>query len=732
MRSASRCDSLDNNSSLSCGAVYSRALLQPPHTPLHPRLDKHWRVKGSLIVRGGVRRRETDHDIATAKVLRLVGGGGERGVAVAEGATVGTSFENHAPFLLCTDLDDTLVGDAQSLAEFNRLWKEELAPRGCKLVFNTGRSFIDYLALRRDWDMLLPDAFIGGCGTQVYTFDAQGQEHPVRAWAEALQSSSSWDKQQVASQILCDARLKALYSTGHELREKFESEGNELLFSLRLPATTTDVEQVRRDLMAALDGCNGEELGVNVASVSFKGATTVTDSGNSASGADGCLFVDVMPLAAGKGRALAYVRQTLFAMSAAQCVVAGDSGNDVAMFESDVQRGVMVGNAKSELLAVRRPSHFVASAKYAAGLLQGLYHYGLLVSTAIDIAPWSEKLLPSCDNSVQSYCWNQGARELIAERKRVAEILALRVQAKRGPESMLNQNQRVERQGIGYLGISMSFQEAFIDSDAKRITLMDRAHTYFNAQWKRDVISFQQLPQTFGDKFPEASDRDMNPHNWKEADRYMRVANHRNMRIENWRKQILMHYEEAKGHLTTILENLVVMQALYEELKPETRDLIKRCSSPEQLDKSMLTMKKSPTQERSNGLLLPSSMEARDAGVREAKEAYKLSKEPCKPAMRASSMEARDAGPQEKGGKEKAPRVELVEPETEIASEKILFLKDLEGIIDGFRKRIERDDCAKNLPLASFYDREKLSFLEPIFNMFKDIQGRLEVLEKRS
>jgi hypothetical protein len=117
----------------------------------------------------------------------------------------------------------------------------------------------------------------------------------------------------------------------------------------------------------------------------------------------------------------------------------------------------------------------------------------------------------------------------------------------------------------------------------------------------------------------------------------MRVANHRNMRIENWRKQILMGYEEAQGHLTTILENLVVnalMQALYEELKPETRDLIKRCSSPEQLDKSMLTMKKSPTQESSNGLLPPSSMEARDAGVRsEAKEAYNLSKEPYKPAI---------------------------------------------------------------------------------------------------
>ena len=88
------------------------------------------------------------------------------------------------------------------------------------------------------------------------------------------------------------------------MRKKSESEGNELLISLRLPATTTDVEQVRRDLLAALDGCNWEELRVDVASVAFKGATTVTDSGNTdsgnTSGADGCLFVDVMPLAAGK------------------------------------------------------------------------------------------------------------------------------------------------------------------------------------------------------------------------------------------------------------------------------------------------------------------------------------------------------------------------------------------------------------------------------------------------
>ena len=49
-------------------------------------------------------------------VLRLVGG-----TADADSAA--------GAFVLCTDLDDTLVGDAEALAEFNRLWRRELAPR---------------------------------------------------------------------------------------------------------------------------------------------------------------------------------------------------------------------------------------------------------------------------------------------------------------------------------------------------------------------------------------------------------------------------------------------------------------------------------------------------------------------------------------------------------------------------------------------------------------------------
>lgn len=70
--------------------------------------------------------------------------------------------------------------------------------------------------------------------------------------------------------------------------------------------------------------------------------------------------------------------------------------------------------------------------------------------------------------------------------------------------------------------------------------------------------------------------------------------------------------------------------------------------------------------------------------------------------------------------------------ETANVSEKKAFpLKTLEKILDEKRKQIERNSYSKSLPLARFYDQEKIAFLEPIFNMLQNIQDRLEVLEKK-
>ena len=63
--------------------------------------------------------------------------------------------------------------------------------------------------------------------------------------------------------------------------------------------------------------------------------------------------------------------------------------------------------------------------------------------------------------------------------------------------------------------------------------------------------------------------------------------------------------------------------------------------------------------------------------------------------------------------------------------EKSFPLKKLEEIISNKKKQIERNNYAKSIPVARFYDQEKVDFLEPIFNMLKDIQKRLEILENK-
>jgi hypothetical protein len=69
--------------------------------------------------------------------------------------------------------------------------------------------------------------------------------------------------------------------------------------------------------------------------------------------------------------------------------------------------------------------------------------------------------------------------------------------------------------------------------------------------------------------------------------------------------------------------------------------------------------------------------------------------------------------------------------QAESAAEKKVFpLKALEGIIDEKKKQIERNSYSRSLPLARFYDQEKVAFLEPILDALKNIQQRLEALEK--
>ena len=57
-------------------------------------------------------------------------------------------------------------------------------------------------------------------------------------------------------------------------------------------------------------------------------------------------------------------------------------------------------------------------------------------------------------------------------------------------------------------------------------------------------------------------------------------------------------------------------------------------------------------------------------------------------------------------------------------------LATLGQIIEAKKQQISRNSYSKSVPLPRFYDEEKVAMMEPIFNMLKDIQQRLTVLEQ--
>jgi hypothetical protein len=79
---------------------------------------------------------------------------------------------------------------------------------------------------------------------------------------------------------------------------------------------------------------------------------------------------------------------------------------------------------------------------------------------------------------------------------------------------------------------------------------------------------------------------------------------------------------------------------------------------------------------------------------------------------------------------EEQKRIELEKE----AEKKTNPLKVLEEILNEKKKEIANNIAGnryKSNPLGKCYDQEKVSMLEPIFNMLQDIQKRLDALEKK-
>lgn len=239
--------------------------------------------------------------------------------------------------VLITDLDNTLVGDDQSLALLNQQLQQNRSQ--IKLVYSTGRSLFLYQELTKTHNLLIPDALITSVGTEIYFNLEQFTLDPD--WCKLL--SQGWQREKAV----------AIAQQFPELQSQPESEQNP--FKISFYITSDLATRVLPQLRLAL-----------------KNAGLATKLVYSAA-----QDLDILPIRGDKGSALQYLRQK-WQLTPQNIVAAGDSGNDIALLTGE-HCSIVVGNAKPELLKwyqeQANPRVYLAKAGYAAGILEGLRYF---------------------------------------------------------------------------------------------------------------------------------------------------------------------------------------------------------------------------------------------------------------------------------------------------------------------------------------------------------------------
>lgn len=244
-----------------------------------------------------------------------------------------TSQTSKAPqWLVVSDIDDTLTGDAQALAELAHALKD--AGDRVKFAVNSSRPAASVAAtlVEEFPENLTPHAVITALGTEVSVGG-----NALTAWQSRF---SGWPHHLV---------FAILAGLGHQPHDQVYQTQRKVSFAVPVEAQP----EARQALAEAGIGC--EII---------------------ASGQDD---FDVLPKGAGKAAASRFLASHLN-VDASYLVVAGDSGNDLDMFHAAPHR-IAVGNARRELIDKLTPGSFYhARRHYAAGVHEGLRHFGVLPS----------------------------------------------------------------------------------------------------------------------------------------------------------------------------------------------------------------------------------------------------------------------------------------------------------------------------------------------------------------
>ncbi|MBN1430177.1 MAG: HAD hydrolase family protein [Anaerolineae bacterium] len=247
--------------------------------------------------------------------------------------------EPDRPFLLASDIDGTLLGDEEGMTALKTFAGHY--PGAFHLALVTGRSLSSVVGLVELGYLPRPNYVCGSVGSEIVDYH---DPHNVIGRKYTGRVSPTWD-------------LEAIYMLG-------EGEGiHRQDFPNGRPRFQAGFYWDGREetLAAFRERLNG-----------WVGCRILPSYGQ---------FIDVFPDLVGKGHAVRFLRREL-GLDVDRVVVAGDSGNDREMFETNF-KGIVPANGLDELKAIACQSrHYQSPFPAALGVLDGLRHFGFIEDTS--------------------------------------------------------------------------------------------------------------------------------------------------------------------------------------------------------------------------------------------------------------------------------------------------------------------------------------------------------------
>lgn len=241
--------------------------------------------------------------------------------------------------LIITDLDNTLTGDPEALAEFNELIREH---DHIGFGIATGRRLDSAVALLEELGLPRPDLIDTDAGTQLHYGDALT---PDQSWRKQI--GYAWKPDEIKTVL---DELPGMYRQKDDHQSEFKISYE--VDASEAPSATTIKKLLR-------------EAGLRAKVVMSLG-----------------MYLDVIPVRGGSDLSMRHLLWK-WGFSPDNVLVAGDSGNDAGMLLGRTL-GVVVGNHSPELERLRgRPRIYFASAPHARGILEGIDYYHFLGNIVI-------------------------------------------------------------------------------------------------------------------------------------------------------------------------------------------------------------------------------------------------------------------------------------------------------------------------------------------------------------